>query len=66
MNEKEKEHGEGASLEEVTSLLSDIFKKVAERGTATAKEKFHQALTEFHGTLKKMDDELESSGEGEK
>jgi hypothetical protein len=66
MGDKEKEQGEGASLEEVTLLLSDIFKKVAERGTATAKEKFHQALTEFHGTLKKMDDEMESSGEGEK
>ena len=64
MCEKEKEHGEGANLDEVTSLLSDIFKKVADRGTATAKEKFHQALTEFHGTLKRLDDELESSEEG--
>lgn len=66
MCEKEKEHGEGASLDEVTSLLSDIFQKVAERGTATAKEKFHRALTEFHGTLKKIDGELESGEEGEK
>ncbi len=64
MCEKEKEQGEGANLDEVTSLLSDIFKKVADRGTATAKEKFHQALTEFHGTLKRLDDELESSEEG--
>jgi hypothetical protein len=63
MSEKEKEHGEGASLDEVTSLLSDIFKKVADRGTAAAKEKFHQALTEFHGTLKRLDDELEGSEE---
>jgi len=66
MCEKKEIHGEGASLGEVTSLLSDIFKKVADRGTATAKEKFHQALTEFHGTLKKIDEELETSGEGEK
>jgi hypothetical protein len=66
MSDKEKEHGEGASLDEVTSLLSDIFQKVADRGTTTAKDKFHRALTEFHGTLKKLDDELESSGEGEK
>lgn len=66
MGDKEKEQGEGKSLEEVTSLLSDIFQKVADRGTATAKEKFHQALTEFHGTLKKIDDELETSGEEEK
>lgn len=63
MCEKEKEHGEGANLDEVTSLLSDIFKKVADRGTVTAKEKFHQALTDFHGTLKRLDDELESSEE---
>lgn len=66
MNEKEEKHGEGVSLDEVTSLLSDIFKKVADRGTTTAKEKFHSALTDFHGTLKRLDDELESSEEGEK
>jgi hypothetical protein len=63
MSEKEKEQDEGASLEEVTSLLFDIFKKVAKRGTATAKEKFRQALTDFHGTLKRLDDELEGSKE---
>ena len=61
MGQKEEEHGEGASLDDVTSLLSDIFKKVADRGTATAKEKFHRALNEFHGTLKRLDDEMESS-----
>jgi hypothetical protein len=66
MSDKEKEQGEGTSLDEVTSLLSDIFKKVADRGTVTAKEKFHQALTEFHGTLKNIDDELEGSEEKEK
>ncbi len=59
MSEEKKEQGGGPSLDEVASLLSDIFKKVADRGTAAAKEKFHQALTEFHGTLKRLDDELE-------
>lgn len=63
MSEVEKEQGESASLEEVTSLLSDIFKKLADRGTAAAREKFRQALTDFHGTLKRLDDELEGSKE---
>jgi hypothetical protein len=63
MSEEKKEQGGAPSLDEVASLLSDIFKKVADRGTATAKEKFHQALTEFHGTLKRLDDELESPEE---
>jgi hypothetical protein len=61
--EKEKEEQEGATFEEVTTLLADIFKKVTDRGATTAKVKLHEAMTSFHGQLKRLDQDLEKGEE---
>jgi ElaB/YqjD/DUF883 family membrane-anchored ribosome-binding protein len=53
------------NLEEVTKLISDVFQKLADRGTTAARDKFNKALSEFQGTLQNIDDELEN-GEKEK
>jgi len=67
VNEKEKgkEEPEGATFEEVTTLLADIFKKITDRGATTAKTKLHEAMTSFHGELKRLDQELEKGEEAE-
>jgi hypothetical protein len=53
------------NLDEVTTLISDVFQKLADRGTNAARDKFNKALSEFQGTLRNIDDELEN-GEKEK
>jgi hypothetical protein len=53
------------NLDEVTTLIADVFQKLADRGTTAARDKFNKALSEFHGTLRNIDDELEN-GETEK
>jgi hypothetical protein len=63
VSEKDKKESERASLEEVTGLLSDIVKKVTDRGAATLQEKLDRALRSFHGELKRIDEELEAPDE---
>ena len=66
MNDKDKDEGGGKSFDEVMGLLNDVLKKVTDRGASTLHEKLDQAVTSFHGELKKIDEELDKSGEEEK
>jgi len=66
MNEKGKNEGEHKNLEEITGLLTDIVKRVTDRGATTLHEKLNQAVDSFHGELKRIDEELKASDEEKK
>ena len=66
MNEKGKDEGEHKSFEEVMGLLNDVLKKVTDRGATTFHDKLDQAVNSFHGEMKRIDEEMETSDEEKK
>ena len=66
MNEKGNDEAEHKSFEEVTGLLTDIVKRVTDRGAVTLHDKLNQAVDSFHGELTRIDEELKASDEEKK
>jgi hypothetical protein len=66
MNEEDKDEGGAKSFDEVMGLLNDVLKKVTDRGASTLHEKLDQAVTSFHGELKKIDEELDKPDDEKK